>query len=80
MSFTYSYGKDSWEREKNEYRYTFNINKLLINEYTLKGEDYIKDYYYYKIDNNFLEKILQFVKEALVFLCWSWFEALVVAH
>lgn len=37
-----------------------NINKLLINEYTLKGEDYIKDYYYYKIDNNFLEKIKKY--------------------
>ena len=37
-----------------------NVNKLLINEYTLKGEGYIEDYYYYKLDNNFLEKIKKY--------------------
>lgn len=51
MSFTYSYGKDSWEREKNEYRYTFSLNKLLKfcrktlgNECVIKTETFDESY------------------------------------
>ena len=29
MAFTYSYGKDSWDREVKEYRYTFSYKDLV---------------------------------------------------
>lgn len=51
MSFTYSYGKESWAREKNEYRYTFDIEdltkfckKVLGSTCTLCKETFDKDY------------------------------------
>jgi len=44
----------------------FNIKKLInvkqieLSEYTLKGEDYIDKYYYYKVDPTHLEKIKKY--------------------
>lgn len=37
-----------------------NVNKITVREYTLKGEDYINKYYYYKLDMNYLEKIKKY--------------------
>lgn len=33
------------------------VNNVKISEYTLKGEDYFNTYYYYKLDDEYLEKI-----------------------
>lgn len=44
----------------------FNIKKIInkkqiyLNEYTLKGTDYINKYYYYKLDYDYLEKIKKY--------------------
>lgn len=37
-----------------------NINQIELNEYTLRGEDYIDKYYYYKLDLLYLEKIKKY--------------------
>lgn len=37
-----------------------NIQQIYLNEYTLKGEDYINKYYYYKLDVVYLEKIKKY--------------------
>lgn len=37
-----------------------NVNKITLREYTLKGEDYINKYYYYKLDMDYLEKIKKY--------------------
>lgn len=37
-----------------------NIKQIEFNEYTLKGEDYINTYYYYKLDAQYLEKIKKY--------------------
>lgn len=39
-----------------------NVNQIKLNEYTLIGEDFINDYYYYKLDKNYLEKIKKYYK------------------
>ncbi len=54
MAFTYSYGKDSWDREINEYRYTFKFSDIKkfcdkifdTNNYVLRQEKF--DYSYRK--------------------------------
>ena len=44
----------------------FNFKKMIrvkhfqISEYTLKGEDYVDKYYYYKLDPIYLEKIKKY--------------------
>lgn len=44
----------------------FNIKEIIsvqhieLNEYTLKGEEYINKYYYYKLDDAYLEKIKKY--------------------
>ena len=37
-----------------------NVQQIRLNEYTLKGEDYINVYYYYKLDSKYLEKIKKY--------------------
>lgn len=37
-----------------------NVQQITISEYTLKGEDYINTYYYYKLDPAYLEKIKKY--------------------
>ena len=37
-----------------------NVKQINLNEYTLKGEDYINKYYYYKLDLDYLEKIKKY--------------------
>lgn len=37
-----------------------NINKINLSEYILKGEDYINKYYYYKLDEEYLENIKKY--------------------
>ena len=37
-----------------------NVNKISLSEYTLKGEDYINKYYYYKLDEEYLENIKKY--------------------
>lgn len=37
-----------------------NVQQITLNEYTLKGEDYINTYYYYKLDPSYLEKIKKY--------------------
>ena len=37
-----------------------NVKQFEIREYTLKGEDYIDKYYYYKLDPIYLEKIKKY--------------------
>lgn len=39
---------------------TINIKQIKISEYILKGEDYIDKYYYYKLDEVYLEKIKKY--------------------
>ena len=37
-----------------------NMKQIELNEYTLKGEDYVDKYYYYKLDSSYLEKIKKY--------------------
>ena len=37
-----------------------NVKQINLVEYTLKGEDYINTYYYYKLDSSYLEKIKKY--------------------
>lgn len=37
-----------------------NVNTINLNEYTLKGEGYIDKYYYYKLDDEYLENIKKY--------------------
>jgi anionic cell wall polymer biosynthesis LytR-Cps2A-Psr (LCP) family protein len=41
-------------------RKLINVQQILLDEYTLKGEDYINTYYYYKLDLQYLEKIKKY--------------------
>lgn len=36
------------------------VNKITFDEYILRGEDYINKYYYYKLDQEYLEKIKKY--------------------
>ena len=37
-----------------------NVKQIQLSEYTLKGKDYINEYYYYKLDAEYLEKIKKY--------------------
>jgi len=37
-----------------------NVKQIQLREYTLRGEDYIDTYYYYKLDSEYLEKIKKY--------------------
>ena len=39
---------------------TIKVKQIELNEYTLKGEDFIDTYYYYKLDLPYLEKIKKY--------------------
>lgn len=41
-------------------RKLINVQQITLNEYTLRGKDYINIYYYYKLDLQYLEKIKKY--------------------
>lgn len=60
----YNYAKKNIKTDLNfrnvNIKKLINVKQISLSEYTLKGEDYIDKYYYYKLDSSYLEKIKKY--------------------